>query len=132
LTIGLVWLLHRSFVGWRAGKPRRTALRRLLELDKEYQLDGNIRHFGIKLSELLRRAMLAYAPRAEVAGLTGERWLQWLDQGMQQKLFSEGPGQTLGWLPYCDPQPGEQDVDVEGLVDAVRQRLRTPIGGSFS
>jgi hypothetical protein len=132
LAIGLGWLLYRSALSWRAGKPRRIALRKLVALDNAYRADGNIDRFGKQLSELLRRGMLAYAPRSEVAGLTGERWLQWLDLGMNEKVFSEGPGQMLESLPYRNPDLGDQGVDVEGLVDAVRRRLQTPVTGSVS
>ena len=45
---------------------------------------------GKRLSELLRRGMLAYAPRDQVAGLTGEEWLRWLDRGMPVPYFSTG------------------------------------------
>lgn len=132
LALGLGWLLYRSLIRWRAGMPRRAALRALAVLDKEYRVDGDVNHFGKQLSELLRRGMLAYAPRAEVAGLTGERWLQWLDQGMSKKEFSEGPGRTLESLPYRNPELGDQGVDVEGLLKAVRERLKTPVMGGAS
>ena len=130
VAAGLVWFLHRSWRHWRAGRPRRLALRQLVLLDNEYQASGNIQWLGIELSELLRRAMLAYAPRSEIAGLTGRNWLRWLDQGMTEALFSAGPGQMLESLPYRNPELGEQGVDVDGLMNAVRQRLRTPVTGS--
>ncbi len=69
--------------------------------------------------------MLAYAPRHEVAGLTGTSWLQWLDQGLDAKLFSEGSGQNVESLPYRRPDAVEDDVDVQGLIDAIKTRLQT-------
>ena len=130
LAAGLSWYLYRSLLRWRAGKPRRSALRQLVVLKAAYQESGDTPLLGIELSELLRRAMLAYAPRDEVAGLTGERWLQWLDQGMSENVFSEGPGKVLESLPYRNPDLGDQDVDVDGLISAVRMRLQTPVTGS--
>jgi hypothetical protein len=82
---------------------------------------------AIELSELLRRTMLAYAPRNEVAGLTGESWLHWLDSGLDEKPFSEGPGHNVESLPYRRPDAIEDDVDVEGLIKAVKKRLQTPL-----
>jgi hypothetical protein len=131
-AMGLVWLLYKSAMRWRAGKSRRAALRALAILDKEYRADGNTDRFAKQLSELLRRGMLAYAPRAEVAGLTGERWLQWLDKGMAENVFTQGPGQALESLPYRNPELGDEGVDVEGLIDAVRRRLQTPLAESTS
>jgi len=130
LAVGLGWLLYQSLLRWRAGKPRRTALRQLVQLKKAYRQSGNTQRLGIDLSELLRRAMLAYAPRSEVAGLAGERWLDWLDQGMDEKAFSEGAGKMIESLPYRNPELDAQGVDVDGLIDAVHKRLQTPITGS--
>lgn len=130
LAVGLGWLLYQSLLRWRAGKPRRTALRQLVQLKKAYQQSGNTQRLGIDLSELLRRAMLAYAPRSEVAGLAGERWLDWLDQGMDEKAFSQGAGKMIESLPYRNPELDAQGVDVDGLIDAVHKRLQTPIAGS--
>lgn len=130
MAAGLGWLLYRSLLRWRAGKPRRTALRQLVHLKRAYQQSGNTQRLGIDLSELLRRAMLAYAPRNEVAGLAGERWLDWLDQGMEENAFSEGAGKMIESLPYRNPELDAQGVDVDGLIDAVHKRLQTPISGS--
>lgn len=132
LAAGLVWLLYRSWLRWHAGKPRRAALRQLAQLKRAYQEGGNIQRLSIDLSELLRRAMLAYAPRSEVAGLSGERWLAWLDQGMDEKAFTDGAGKMIESLPYRNPELGARGVDVDGLLDAVSRRLRTPITRSAS
>ena len=87
---------------------------------------------GKELSELTRRTMLAYAPRDEVAGLTGDDWLQWLDQGMDDKPFSRGAGRILESLPYMNPQAIDDDADVRGLIDAVLKRLHKPLLGVSS
>jgi hypothetical protein len=82
---------------------------------------------GTCLSGLLRRAMLAYSPRHDVAGLTGTRWLEWLDRGLVDRPFSEGPGRALSDLPYRRSPVDVADADVEKLLDAVRRRLATPV-----
>jgi hypothetical protein len=81
-----------------------------------------------ELSELLRRSMLAYAPRGQVAGLTGDRWLEWLDQGLEGRPFTEGSGRNIEVLPYQRPEKVSLEADVSGLIDAVQQRLKTPLG----
>jgi hypothetical protein len=83
---------------------------------------------GAEVSELLRRTMLAYAPRAEVAGLTGDAWLEWLDRDLDQPRFREGAGRSLLELPYRNPETVAADADIEGMLAAVRERLRTPVG----
>ena len=82
---------------------------------------------AIELSELLRRTMLAYAPRNEVAGLTGTSWLEWLDLGLDGNPFSQGSGQNVDSLPYRRPDVIAEDVDLEGLIGAVKTRLQTPL-----
>jgi hypothetical protein len=83
---------------------------------------------GQQVSELLRRGMLAYAPRHEVAGLTGESWLAWLDRGLPVPYFHTEGGKSLLQLPYRDPDGDFSDVDINALLAAVRMRLSTPLG----
>ena len=123
-------LLLRSWLRRRArAAARRHALRQLNEARNAYAYHGNAVALGIEVSELLRRTMLAYAPRADVAGLTGEDWLAWLDRDLDQAVFREGAGREIVNLPYRDPENDGSEIDVDGLLAAVRQRLRTPIGG---
>ena len=85
---------------------------------------------GKQVSELLRRGMLAYAPRDEVAGLTGEAWLAWLDNGMPVPYFHTEGGKSLLNLPYRDPAGDFSDVDINALLSAVRMRLDVPLRGT--
>ena len=77
---GLFYLLYRSIRKWRRNASRRVALKELARIQKDYRNGVDETTLAIELSELLRRTMLAYAPRHEVAGLTGANWLKWLDQ----------------------------------------------------
>lgn len=59
---------------------------------------------------LLRRASLSAYPREDVAGLTGEDWLRFLDRQMQDRHFSEGAGRLLldaPYRPHVDADLGE-------------------------
>ena len=82
---------------------------------------------GKQISELVRRTMLAYAPRAEVAGLTGEAWLEWLDRDLDRSHFMEGDGRPLIEWPYQGSNLTVDRSDVGAFVDAVRLRLETPV-----
>ena len=127
---GLGWQLYRLFRRWRANRARRAALRQLDRIARDFAQTNDLPGLGRQLSELLRRALLAYAPRAEVAGLTGERWLSWLDRGLETPLFVSGPGRPIHSLPYRNPAPEQaeaSDVDADALLDAVRVRLQTPL-----
>lgn len=130
LTGALGYLLWRAYKQRRHNAPRRYALRQLSRFEAEYLEHRNAVTLGKQLSELLRRGMLAYAPRHQVAGLTGEKWLRWLDQGMPLPYFHTEGGKSLLMLPYRDPAGDFSDVDVDALLSAVRMRLKTPLGGS--
>ena len=123
------WFMQRYLDRRARGAARRHALRQLDHLLTEYESHRNVVTFAAEVSALLRRAMLAYAPRHYVAGLTGEDWLQWLDRDLAHPQFVSGPGRALIDLPYRDPGSDTIDADVYALVTAVRQRVATPIGG---
>jgi len=130
LLVGVCgYVLFRAWLRWRHNAPRRFALRELTHYESAYLEHQNPVTLGKHLSELLRRAMLAYAERDEVAGLTGESWLRWLDQGMPLPYFHTEGGKSLLQLPYRDPKGDFSDVDIDALVSAVRMRLSVPLGG---
>ena len=129
LLVGLALSL-RSWLRRRArAAARRHALKQLDRATLAYAEHRDAVQLGIEVSELLRRTMLAYAPRADVAGLTGDAWLDWLDRGLPDSRFRQGAGRELVDLPYRDPETAGTDVDLDGMLAAVRERLRTPVGG---
>jgi hypothetical protein len=92
----MVWLLLRR-------KRRRAALRvALAELealsDEHTAIDPDAA--ARRLSRLLRRYALTRFPRREVAGLTGDDWLRFLDDTGGEQAFSRGPGRLLREAPY--------------------------------
>jgi hypothetical protein len=124
---GLLYLLYRAYRKWRWNAARRVALAELARVRGEFASGMDAVTLAVELSELLRRTMLAYAPRNEVASLTGQRWLQWLDRGLSDQPFSKGSGRSLESLPYRNRDKVDDDVDVHGLINAVQRRLRTPL-----
>ena len=124
---GFAWLAWRWYRAWQADAPRRHALRELARIEAAYREHRNPVELGKALSELLRRGMLAYAPRAEVAGLSGEAWLARLDEGLPVPWFHTEGGKSLLSLPYRRPDDDLSDIDVGALISAVRARLTTPL-----
>lgn len=53
-----------------------------------------------ELSEFLRRVALALNGREQVAGLSGEAWLRFLDESIDGSDFRQGPGRLLIDAPY--------------------------------
>lgn len=127
LVLGLVLAARALHRRHRQNAARRLALAELARLQKNWEADLDTAALASGTSDLLRRAMLAYAPRQEMAGLTGRAWLEWLDRGLERQPFSRGPGRSLEDLPYRNPAQNPGDVDVDGLLTAVRRRLQTPV-----
>lgn len=126
-ALALGWFLWRAFLQWRGNRARRAALASLRSLVEAHKTAPDDLRLAKDLSALTRRAMLAYAPRQDVAGLTGEAWLRWLDQGLPEPLFTEGQGRALESMPYRDRLPDDGKAELLGLVEAVRLRLQTPL-----
>ncbi len=127
--LAMFMLFRLWYRSYSRGAARRHALRQLEAYSKDYLAHGNGVTFGTQLSELVRRTMLAYAPRSEVAGLTGAEWLAWLDRDLDRSHFAEGDGRKLVEWPYRDPDEKFDKSDAAALVDAVRLRLSTPVRG---
>ncbi len=101
LIVFSVWLFrliqHRRSV-------RVAAFRELQIISADFSREGNTHQLVKSLSILLRRICLSYFPRTEVAGLTGEKWLTFLDHcldwGNVSERFSQDAGRTLITAPY--------------------------------
>ncbi len=117
-----VTALAAALLAWRLRtrrRARRQALRELDTLERRWRADGDAAAMAAGLAVLLRRVALAGNPRAEVAGLSGEAWLAWLDAGRGPK-FGRGAGRALLTLPYGGGG-GEQ---AEALLDLARRWIR--------
>ena len=75
-----------------------------------------------EISILLRRVAVSVAPRANIAGLTGQAWLDFLDQGMKNKPFTQGIGQCLINTPYQNKI--SVNVDINQLILLCQQWLK--------
>ena len=126
-TCVVAWYAWKALMRWRANRARRIALRELGYIAQRYDQTGDSVGLARELSELLRRGLLAYAPRHIVAGLTGERWLTWLDRGLDEPVFERGDGRLIGELPYRNPEGPDTATDTAALIEAVRLRLQTPL-----
>jgi hypothetical protein len=114
-----------AIVAWRRRtRVQRRALAMLDGLQRRYRGDGDAAALARGLSTLLRRLALECAPRREVAGLTGNRWLEWLDRGLPGEPFSRGIGRLLTDAPYR-PSPALAPGDVNELIELSRQRIES-------
>ena len=128
-VVGLIYLCRLYLRFHARGAARRHALTQLQVLTAEFEQHRDAVTFSSNLSELLRRTMLAYAPRDEVAGLIGDEWLAWLDRDLDQPRFQGNAGRKLLEIPYRKSNDEVSAMELLDVVAAVRQRLATPVGG---
>lgn len=112
----LAWGSWRAWRRYRANAYRRDALRELAEIERAGELS--------LLPALLKRCALAIAPRDQVASLSGDPWLAWLDARCPAAGFSAAPGRTLLGIAYAS-RDARVDADQAGaLLRAARTWVR--------
>jgi len=113
LLMGAVWL-HRR---WLRRRDRNEILSELDALSHcssgEHTADCIAR-----LSALLRRLALRRYPRAQVAPLSGNAWLQFLDDTGGAGGFTRGAGRVLEDGAY---RPDSGDVQIDPLLQLARR-----------
>lgn len=87
------WFLYQNKRKMRA---KRSALKRLQALKAAYAKHGDAAWAAQQLSILLHRVALAYYPRAQVAGLTADAWLAFLEA-------QHVPATKNTALSFCSP-----------------------------
>ncbi|MCB1949673.1 DUF4381 domain-containing protein [Nitrosomonas sp.] len=75
-----------------------------------------------RLNQLLKRYALVCWPAKEVAALSGQRWLEFLDASGGNGRFSNGVGDLLLSGPYRDAH-----ADLDELLDLARQWIKTNV-----
>lgn len=113
ILVGLALLIRRWY---KKGALRREALTRLRQIETAYEQEGDCIKLSQELSILLRRIVLSNRPKEQVAGLTGENWLRFLDEHnpvsnkKNSSAFQQGAGRILITAPY-QKQVDKEEVD---------------------
>lgn len=111
--LAAIALLYWLYTRWRRNRYRREALKELAALRARFEQQHDKADFLTESQTLLKRVALTRYPREQVASLTGEAWVRFLDRSANTDEFSMGAGQALidgGYAP--DPE-----VDVDTLHD---------------
>jgi hypothetical protein len=74
-----------------------------------------------ELSVLLRRVAISIMPAQQVASLTGDAWLAFLDSALKDAPFSTGAGRCLLDAPYRKLPPS--DAELSALIQLCFQWL---------
>ena len=109
------WALVRIRRRKAANRYREVALSELVEIERALaEPEGR----AVALSRvpiLLKRVALSFGDRQQVASLTGDDWLAYLDTAYGGVGFRQGPGKVLPALAY-DPA-GIESLDEDALAD---------------
>ncbi len=103
LVIALIFVLVslvRNLLRYPAGSWRRYAWKELRML-KQQSSGMTAQQIASDLSELLRRIAVARLGREQAAGLSGERWLEWLQQHDPAGFEWTRHGRPLLSMPYA-------------------------------
>lgn len=88
----LLLLSAAKFVtGWWKSRYRRAALAEL----KQIEAAADRTEALPQLAALVKRTALAVYPREQIAGLSGDAWLQYLDASARTTSFTTGAGRQL-------------------------------------
>ena len=127
LLLVLLVVLGCAALWWQRRRQRHNRSARVVARRELEKLRGRLatepaEQIVRELSALLRRLAISIYPRQEAAGLTGADWLGFLDRGVEEKVFSTGPGRLLIEAPY---RPRVQAGELGPLFDACRAWIDT-------
>ena len=111
VLIAMGLLIYSAWRYWRSQRYSREAIIELRALYSTYQREEGPQDYLRGYTELLKRVALTHYPRSQVAALTGETWVQFLDSTAQSHEFSTGAGQILIQGKY----QAQTEVDVEAM-----------------
>lgn len=116
----LIYGCYLLFRLWRLNRYRREAMTELKQLHVDYQSHGDDARYIAEFQALLKRVALTHFHREDVARLTGESWVAFLDRTSLSQEFSMGKGQTLIDANYL-PEP---EADIGALHDLGRHWIK--------
>ncbi len=91
ILLSFYWLWNR----WQRNKYRREAIKELDGLLQSYAAHGDTAEYLQDYQRLLKRVALTRYNRQDVANLTGESWVAFLDKSSDSNEFTMGDGQIL-------------------------------------
>lgn len=119
LLLLILWILWRSHKRRLANRYRVEAL---IELKKIEQALVAQPAAATGLPVLIKRVALTCAPRADIAALSGDDWLQWLDASLPNAGFLEAPGRLLPALAY--DTPSADSPQLQALLALTRRWIK--------
>lgn len=124
IWLGLRWLRHYRHYKKTNWRPEARAEIAMIRSD----IEGD-RHAKVlsSCSRLARRIAMAMDTRAGVAELTGEEWLNKLDELGHTDFFTTGAGRLLATAPYRRENPDDRTQVLE-VLNALEQVIDSKSG----
>jgi len=114
---------------YRSRQLKRDIASELENIKQRYQQSNDKSQLARSLSVLLRRASITFYPATDIAGLTGERWLAYLDETGRHSVntanFHSEIGKVLLSAPYL-PEDANLDFDAQALLQLCESWLFAP------
>jgi len=108
LLIWFIWLLRKKH---QQRRLLRVSVAALSELEDAYSTHKDPLLLIKQYSSLIRRIALALFPRQNIASLTGNSWLKFLDESAGTKLFDSEVGKLLIHGPYQKADKALNHID---------------------
>lgn len=127
LILAGVLLLLALWGAWRwrkrvlANRYREEAMAELDLIEQALQL--NDASSAARLPTLIKRVALTAAPRADIAALSGDAWMQWLERTLPAAGFLGAPGRLLPQLAYGS-MPAADNTELRALLALTRRWIR--------
>lgn len=104
-----VYLAVAMIRQWRRNAYRRAALQELTTISE-----------AVQVSTLLKRVALVAYPREDVAALTGDQWIEFLDDRCHAVNFEKEPESFLALASYDSHAAAEADKHLPSLIHSAR------------
>ncbi len=127
LVVWGLWVAYRRHRSNRYRRAALTALAKIEQLVSTGDLEPAERRRALAdLPALLKRTALGAGSRRDIASLTGDAWLAYLDDAYGGTGFSLGPGRLLPMLAYASPARWSDlpPADVSALIRLTRTWIR--------
>lgn len=122
----LAWWGYRRYLAWLSDHYRRDALKILDGIERSL-ISPETRGGALMQIPIIMKCVAIHAyGRQEVAQLSGERWLTFLDRTLEREGFAKGKGRILSDLSYQKKEMVNRisDEEAAGLVALAKEWVR--------
>lgn len=120
LSVFVVYTFYKRAV---YARPKKQALALLQTYEQHYSQQKNSQLTSARISELLRRVALVYYPRAKVASLHGQQWVDFLNQTCKHIDFNSVQSLLIE-APFKMPQNSDLKPLFTKAQQWIKQRKR--------